>query len=194
MAGHRFDPEHAAKLLDPRRNKFVSPQQVIDILEIKQGDSIADLGAGNGFFTLPLAECSNVHVYAVDIEEQMLAMLRERATQARLSNIDYILSDLENIQLPNKVVNKALLSFVLHEVPNLNKALSELHRILKPEGIVLVIEWEAKEMSFGPPFHERIPSEELIQTLEENGFTVTNIPVNDVQYALKLQPAKASST
>lgn len=189
MAGERFDPEHAAKLLDPRRNKFVAPQQVIDILEIQDGDRIADLGAGNGFFTLPLATYADVTVYAVDIEEQMLAMLRERAIRAKVKNIEYILSDLENIQLPNQVVDKALISFVLHEVPNLTKALAELHRILKPGGCVLVLEWEAKEMNFGPPLHERIPAAKLIKILEDNGFKVTAIPVNDVQYALKVHPA-----
>lgn len=189
MSGHRFDPKHAAKLLDPRRNKFIPPQKVMDILEINKGDRIADLGAGNGFFTLPLAACGDVQVYAVDIEEEMLNMLRERANEAKLNNIEYVHSDLEKLPLQDQSVNKALLSFVLHEVSNLNKVLSELHRILTPEGIALVIEWEAKEMSFGPPLHERIPVEKLTQTLEKNGYSVTNIPVNEVQYALKLRQA-----
>lgn len=66
MTGHRFRPEKAGKLLDPKRKNIVSPEQVMDVLEIKLGDIVADLGAGNGYFTVPIAQKTKAPVYAIE--------------------------------------------------------------------------------------------------------------------------------
>ncbi|WP_377891050.1 class I SAM-dependent methyltransferase [Alkalihalobacillus sp. R86527] len=166
MAGKRFKPGKADRLLDPKRKEIISPEQVISTLQLKETDHVADLGAGNGYFTLPLAEAGE-KVYAVDIEKQMLDLLRNRARE--LDNIDYIVSDLENIHLPDHVVDKAIAAFVIHEVPDLTKAFAEFKRIIKPGHRLLVLEWEKIEMDMGPPVHERMSSEEMKEVFIANG-------------------------
>ncbi|WP_299095373.1 class I SAM-dependent methyltransferase [uncultured Metabacillus sp.] len=89
MAGHRFKPDKADKLLDPKRRELVSPEQVVKELKVKKENIIADLGAGNGFFTIPLAKATEQEVYAVDIEEKMLNLLRENANSEKIGNIQY---------------------------------------------------------------------------------------------------------
>lgn len=59
LAGHRFNPDKADKLLDRKRRELVPPEQVIKELNVNQENVIADLGAGNGFFTLPFIGKSN---------------------------------------------------------------------------------------------------------------------------------------
>ncbi len=166
MAGKRFKPGKADRLLDPKRKEIISPGQVIDHLNVTATDHVADLGAGNGYFTVPLAEVAE-RIYAVDIEKQMLDLLKKRAVEA--GNIDYIVSSLEQINLADHVVDKAIAAFVIHEVPDLKKAFEEFKRIIKPGQQLLVLEWEAIDMEMGPPLHERISSQKMKEIFEENG-------------------------
>lgn len=190
MAGHRFNPKKADKLVDPKRKELINPEKIIELLEVKEGDIVADLGAGNGFLTIPMAEKTNETVYAVDIEPQMLELLKERANDFGVKDIHTVVSDLEEIKLENQTVNKVVVAFVLHEVPNLTKALDEMKRILKENGKVLILEWEAVESESGPPLHERIPSDKLANTFEENGYEVTTTHLHESVYALLCIPKK----
>ncbi|TKD70906.1 class I SAM-dependent methyltransferase [Pseudalkalibacillus hwajinpoensis] len=169
MAGKRFKPGKADRLLDPKRREIISPEQVIAHLDIKATDHVADFGAGNGYFTLPLAEATE-KVYAVDIEKQMLDLLRKRAAETGgADGIEYVVSSLEEVNLADHVADKAVAAFVIHEVPDLTKAFQEFKRIIKPGQKLLVLEWEAIEMDMGPPLHERISSEKMKKIFEENG-------------------------
>ncbi|MGB8002153.1 MAG: methyltransferase domain-containing protein [Anaerobacillus sp.] len=169
MAGKRFKPGKADRLLDPKRREIISPEQVIAHLNVKKTDHVADFGAGNGYFTLPIAEAAE-KVYAVDIEKQMLDLLKIRVSEeGGAGEIEYVVSNLEQINLADHVADKAIAAFVIHEVPDLTKAFQEFKRIIKQGQKLLVLEWEAIEMEMGPPLHERISSEKMKQIFEENG-------------------------
>ncbi|MDP4552524.1 class I SAM-dependent methyltransferase [Alkalihalobacillus macyae] len=184
MVSKRFKPSNADRLLDPKRREFISPEQVLTELDVKTTDYIADLGAGNGYFTLPLAEAAQ-KVYAVDIEKQMLDLLRKRVSEtAGTNNIDYVLSSLEEINLPTSVADKAVAAFVVHEVPDLKKAFQEFKRIIKPGQKLLILEWEAIEMDMGPPIDERISSAKMKQIFEENGLKPEVQHFNEAVYAV----------
>ena len=182
LAGHRFNPDKADKLFDPKRRELVSPEQVVKELKVKKENIIADLGAGNGFFTIPLAKATEQEVYAVDIEEKMLNLLRGNANSEKIGNIQYVISDLEDIRLNDDLVDKALVAFVVHEIPNLKKALGEFKRILRPNGTLLILEWEAIEMEMGPPLHERISSGKMKEILIENDVEPSIIHFSEAVY------------
>ncbi|MCM3716675.1 class I SAM-dependent methyltransferase [Alkalihalobacillus oceani] len=183
MAGSRFNPNDADKLMSTKRKELIPPNMVIEMLDLNMKDTVADLGAGNGYFTLPIAKGVKKTVYAVDIEPKMLEMLKVNAVEEQIDNINYVVSDIENIQLD--LVNKALITFVIHEVPNLDKALCEIKRILKPGGQLLLLEWEAVETEMGPPLHERIPSQKLGELLRGNGFDIEVTHLNPAIYAIE---------
>lgn len=163
------------------------PSKIIDYLNLDSNDIVADLGAGNGYFAIPIARGTKNVVYAVDIEPKMLAMLKDNAEKEQIDNIDYVISDLEDIQLPDNAVNKVLVSLVIHEVTNLETAINEIKRILKPGGEVLIIEWKAIETESGPPLHERISSNGMIKFLNTAGFNAEAIDLNTVHYAIKAE-------
>lgn len=188
MAGHRFNPNDANKLMSTNRKELIPQNNVIEMLNLNMYDTVADLGAGNGYFTVPIAKGTKKTVYAIDIEPEMLEMLKDNAAKEQINNINYVVSDLEDIQLHEKSVNKAFIAFVIHEVPNIDKALNEIKRILKPGGQLLLLEWEAVETEMGPPLYERIPSDKMGKLLKETGFKVQVIQLNQAIYAIQAIP------
>lgn len=189
MAGRRFNPEKANKLLDPKRVELLQVNELFKLLNIQKSDNVADLGAGNGFFTLQIAEKTDGTVYAVDIEEKMLNLLKVRAEQHKQANIQYVVSDLERIQMPDTKVDKIIVAFVLHEVPNLDQAFSEMRRILKPDGKILLLEWEKTESEMGPPIHERILSNDMKEACTNNNFNIeTEYQPNYAMYSYIISP------
>ncbi|MCZ0755071.1 class I SAM-dependent methyltransferase [Anoxybacillus sp. J5B_2022] len=183
MSGHRFHVNKADRLLQPARYELLQPEKRIEEFGIQKEDVIADLGAGNGFFTLPMAARSQ-KVYAVDIEPKMLQLLKQRADEQQLRNIELVESSLDNIRLEDHSIDKALAAFVLHEVPHLDKTFAEIKRILKPNGTLYIIEWEAVQSEMGPPLHERIGSNTLAQVVKSHGFTVEALHLHSSFYVL----------
>ncbi|MFD1019514.1 class I SAM-dependent methyltransferase [Thalassobacillus hwangdonensis] len=180
MSEKKFNPEKADKLLTKEREEKIQPKALMDRLQISESDTIADLGAGNGFFTLPLAKRTKEKVYAVDLEPQMLDLLRQRVEEAQLKNVDYVVSDLENIDLKDDTADKLMVAFVIHEVGSIPQALSEMKRIMKKDAQVMFVEWEAVESESGPPLHHRIPSDELMKILDQEGFSAKLISMDEV--------------
>lgn len=189
MARHRFNPENIHKLHDPKRAKLLPQEDILRKLNIAPGDRVADLGAGSGYFTLPIAKATGTNVYAVDIELKMLDELKRRAEAANIHHIRYIVGDVEDIPLEDDVVDKVMVAFVLHEVGNLSNALKEIKRILKPGGKGLVLEWEAVKSEMGPQAARRIPSARLEETLQRHGFDTVLTHPHETYYAIELTPA-----
>ncbi|MBH9965969.1 class I SAM-dependent methyltransferase [[Bacillus] enclensis] len=168
--GHLFEHHKASKLLDPKRQEMVPVEKVLQLLQLKKDDLVADLGCGNGYLTLPIAEEVDTKVHAVDLQQEMLEYLQHRAGEAGVTNIEYEKSSLEYLSFNKNTLDKIVSAFVLHEVPNLTKVFQDLSDMLKDDGLWLILDWEAVESEMGPPLEERIPSGELSQQLETAGF------------------------
>ncbi|MFC4618692.1 class I SAM-dependent methyltransferase [Camelliibacillus cellulosilyticus] len=182
---HRFNPDKAEKLVSNERYKDLPPEETLAPLQLQQGDIVADFGAGNGFFTLPIAQATGATVYAVDIETRMLAALKQRADENNIGNIERVEADLAETGLATHSVDKLFSSFVLHEVPDLSATLKEMKRVLRPGGAMLILDWEAVEGEDGPPKRRRIPSERLQSDLVALQFNVRKITINPDVYALQ---------
>ncbi len=182
--GIRFNPEKASKLLDPKRKEQMPTEHILSLFDLKQGDIVADCGAGNGFFTIPIAKVTKAPVYAVDIEMKMLDYLREHAEEEEVENIKYVPADLAKTSLPDHSVEKIFTAFVMHEVPDLKAVLDEFKRIVKPDGTILAIDWETVESGGGPPLQEKLSSTDLQETFESNGFQVEKHMISEAVYAL----------
>ncbi|MEW5323614.1 class I SAM-dependent methyltransferase [Geobacillus thermoleovorans] len=184
MAGHRFHYEHAERLLDPKRKEWIDPQQAISVLSVQPDDAVADLGAGNGYFTIPLAQATNGKVYAVDVQPEMIQLLKKRAQQFAITNIEYQVADVASTALPSHSMDKGIMAFVFHEVERKEAAIDEIRRVMKPNGQFLLIEWEAIESEMGPPLHERIPSDELFSYVKQKADNVELVRFHPAVYGL----------
>lgn len=185
--GHRFDPKHAAKLNHPDRHKMLPPDELLGMLDIQRDHTIADIGCGPGYFTIPAARLSNAPVYGVDVSSEMLRLLKEKAEDEGITNIAFVESTAEHTTLPEASVDCVICSLVLHEVDNLLQTLSEFKRILRPHGKLLLIEWEKTAMEMGPPVAHRISSQTLVETVQAVGFRAEVTHPNVSQYVILAQ-------
>ncbi|GMA64268.1 class I SAM-dependent methyltransferase [Alicyclobacillus fastidiosus] len=147
--GHRFDPRHVEKLDSPERRKMLPPNETVKMLDVQRGHTVADIGCGPGYFTIPLARLA-MNVYAVDVSPEMLHLLKEKAAHEGTRNISVVESPAEHLTLPDHTVDRVICSLVLHEVDDLKQTLSEFKRILRPGGKVLLIEWEKSRWRWDP--------------------------------------------
>lgn len=185
MTYKRFNPKNADKLMSEERKRQIQPDKIIEQLNVNNDDTVADLGAGPGLFTISLAKMTEREVYAVDIEPEMLERLKQNAEKEKIGNIKPVVSDLENVKLDENSVTRVLNVFVIHEVRSIDRAIDEMKRILKPGGCLLLMDWEAVESESGPPFEIRIPSEKMKSILEEHGFDTELTYPDSEHYAIK---------
>ncbi|MBB6454798.1 ubiquinone/menaquinone biosynthesis C-methylase UbiE [Salirhabdus euzebyi] len=170
MSNQHFDIKAAEELINPARRKKVQPEMVVELLALSGNEKIIDLGAGNGFFTLPIAESTMERVVAVDIQDEMLGMLDDRAKEQNIKNIDRMKSRVESLTFPDGQFQRAVAAFVLPEVDGIERTLREIKRVLSNEGQLLILEWEESESDDGPPMDQRIHSERMMKYIQDEGF------------------------
>jgi len=116
--------------------------EVIAKLNLKPGDVVADLGAGTGLFSLPLAKAvTSGRVYAVELDEGFLTQIRDKAKTANVTNVVPVLGKFTDPALPARDVDVAFFHDVLHHVENRAAYLKSVAAYLKPGGRIVVIEF-----------------------------------------------------
>src|SRR3990170_399727 len=172
---HKFDPAWKENLDSPERRQL-DPEQVLDSLPLKPTDQVADVGAGTGFFTIPLAQrLSRGKVLALDISPEMLASLQEKVTQAGVANVEAALCGEANFPVAPGSMNGVILFFVLHEASDRPAFLKAVKSLLKPGGWAALMDWEARAGPLsapGPPLRVRVPPEEAHRLAVEAGFRI----------------------
>ncbi|MBM9579227.1 methyltransferase domain-containing protein [Leptospira sp. 201903070] len=117
------------------------PEQVVETLKIKRGQIIADLGAGNGYFTKYLSRevGETGKVYAIEVEPDMVSKLRTKFSDHQPSNVQIILGNATNPNLPEKV-DLIFSCNTYHHIENRSAYFSELKKLLKSEGRIAIID------------------------------------------------------
>jgi len=159
-------------LEDPARDQWQMPEEVIDKLELKLGDDVADLGAGSGYFTVRLARAvgPSGRVYAVDTDPRMLAYIERRAEEDQLDNIQTILADPDDPKLGSASVDLIFLCNVLHHISNRGRYYPLLAEALKPGGRLVNIDFHKRKSPLGPPVEERIAKKDVVKEVRPAGF------------------------
>ena len=158
---------------------MLDPAAVVQLFGLKNGDYVADFGSGHGYFIVPLAKSVSPDgkVFAIDIQRQMLDVARAKSKLENLLNVECIWSDLENPQgskLKDDFVDLVLLTNILHQSDQKENIIKEAHRILRSNGRLALIEWEAGEKNggFGPPDEMRIAKETAVNLCTGQSFSL----------------------
>jgi ubiquinone/menaquinone biosynthesis C-methylase UbiE len=154
---------------------FVSPAKLVQFLDIPRGSIVADLGAGSGFYTIPLAEKVGPEgkVYAFDVQLSAVSRIQSLAHLRHLLNIDAVVADLEldnATHLKEGVCDAVLIASVLHQVENPLAVLKEARRILKPGRLMIFIEWDQSSVPGGPLLSMRISPDKAKELGQTAGF------------------------
>lgn len=170
--GHKFHIKDKGKLDNLRRRAYLPPKETLMEMGLQEGDVMADIGCGIGYFTLPASEIvgQGGKVYALDISREMLEEVEERLKEGKISNVQGMLVAEDHLVLPDRSVSYAFLCNVLHEVGDQDAYLDEVSRILKDGGKMGIIEWEKKEGEMGPPVAHRIDKTEVETLLKRKGY------------------------
>ena len=172
MDRHFDNAEQLAKEFDdPARDAWQMPSRVIDALALKTGQSIADIGAGTGYFSSRLAGSSALPtVYAVDIEPSMVAYLKARAAKEGLKNLIAVQAGADGPNLPAPV-DTILIVDTYHHIPNRVAYFTKLKSALKPGGALAIVDFR-KDSPSGPPVEFRFTPEQISGELARAGYSL----------------------
>ena len=134
-------PASLAWLVDnPIRRRYVP--LILDQVGIRPGERVLELGPGPGAFTVEAALRVGPEgkLIAVDIQPQMIAQVEQRVRQAGLSNVETHVADAHDLPLEDGSVKRAFLVTVLPEIPDQARALAELYRVIRPDGLLSITE------------------------------------------------------
>jgi ubiquinone/menaquinone biosynthesis C-methylase UbiE len=189
----RFDdPAYWSKVFDdPARDAWQRPAEVAAALGVRPGQTVADLGAGTGYFTRPLAEVVGPTgtVLAVDVEPNLIAYLRERAAREHLSNVRAVLAAADDPRLPAAGVDAVLVVDTYHHIDDRIGYFSRLRRALRPAGRVAVVDWQKRPLPVGPEMDHKLAREQVVEEMQGAGYRRVDEPTFlPYQYFLVFQP------
>ncbi len=127
---------------DPNRDEKLQIQRVMDLLAIREGSAVADIGAGSGWFTVRAARRVGGQglVYAVEINDEYVNHIKSRAERENLGNIRTILGKEDDPLLPSDAVDSILILKTYHEFSQPLKMLRAMHKALRRDGLLGVID------------------------------------------------------
>lgn len=157
------------------REREEAPSRALAIMQVTPGSTVADIGAGSGYFTERLARLVGPtgKVYATDIQQGMLDLIAKRLSSERIGNVVTVLGQPANPKLPPASIDMALMVDVYHELWEPQIVLRHIRDALKPSGRLVLIEYKGED-----PTIPIIPSHKMTvaqakQELEAEGFVLT---------------------
>jgi ubiquinone/menaquinone biosynthesis C-methylase UbiE len=144
---HVMGWQNAGWLERPEREREEAVSKLIPSLEVKEGQIVADFGAGSGHHTLKLAGLVGPKgkVYAVDIQKEMLQIIGQRMKKEKLENIELVLSKEKDPKLPANAIDMILMVDVYHELTFPYEVTVELVKALKPGGRLIFVEFRLED-------------------------------------------------
>ena len=170
----------------PEREWEESPDRMLDTLELKPGETVADVGAGVGYLTLRIATRVGPggKVYGVDVQKEMLVRLRKNAAKAKLSNVEAILGGENDPRLPPGQVDVILMVDVYHELSQPQAMLQNMKKALAPGGRLVLVEYRKEDPSIPIRLEHKMSAVEVQTEVEAEGYrldkTIKTLPRQNV--------------
>jgi cyclopropane fatty-acyl-phospholipid synthase-like methyltransferase len=167
----------AAWLIRNKRDREEGTLRMREALELKPGMVVCDLGSGNGYHALPMAKAvaPDGKVLAVDIQPEMLEMLKERAAAQAVTNVECLIGEAHDPNLPEGSCDLILLVDVYHEFSHPEPMLKAIHKALKPDGKVVLVEFRAEDLTVPIRPEHKMSKVQILKELEANGFVMKRI-------------------
>lgn len=183
---HFMSYEGAGWLERPERESEERSDIVVQNLPLAPDSVVADIGAGSGYYSRRIAQRLPAgKVIAVDLQPEMLALLRDSAAAENIANIETVLATEQSLNLPPASIDLALLVDVYHELAQPLEVMREVRAALRPGGKLVLIEFRAEDPAVPIiPVHKMTAKQAQLE-LETAGFYfVDNLDVLPIQHFL----------
>lgn len=180
--GHKDEHHHMPQKFDdaekwaahfegPERDAWQQPEHVIEKMEISLGMTVADIGAGTGYFLPHLSRAVGRagRVHALDIEENLVQHMSKRIVEEKLDNVQARRIAADDPELEAGSVDRILIVNTWHHIEARNAYAAKLKKALKPDGELFIVDFEL-ESEKGPPRDHKLAKETIVQELRSGGF------------------------
>lgn len=185
----------AGWLVRSEREMEEAPDAALDAIGIPRNATVADIGAGVGYFTWRLAARVGPggKVYASDIQPAMLEKLKKNLAVRRLNNVEMVLGAEDDPKLPAGSMDLVLLVDVYHEFSHPQKMLAGIRRSLKPTGRLVLLEYRKEDPAIPIRLEHKMTEREVRAELEPEGFRFEkNLSTLPRQHILIFRPVTVS--
>ena len=194
-AQHRFDDVKywSGVFDDPGRDVWQKPAALVAALDLANGMTVADLGAGTGYLSRRLSEAVGATgtVLAVEVEPNLLDHLRERAEHEGSTNLVPILASADNPRLPRQIVDVVLVVDTYHHIGGRVDYFRRLREAVRPAGRVAIVDWRKEPLPVGPPPDHKVAREQVVDEMGRAGYALVESPdVLPYQYLLIFRPER----
>ncbi len=157
----------------PEREEEENTTTLLKNMDIQPTDHIADIGAGSGYHVFKMAPMANQGtIYAVDIQEEMLAAIQEKMEAKNVQNIQIVKGDEQSVNLPEKSVDKVLMVDVYHEFNYPKEMIASIKKALKPNGELFLIEYRGEDRSVLIKELHKMTEVQAVKEMNAAGFTL----------------------
>jgi len=165
----------------PEREKEENTKSLLQNLDIQPEDTIADIGAGSGYHVFKMVrKAKNGLVYAVDIQDEMLAELKNKKEKNKSKNIEIIKAEEKSIQLPENSVDKVLIVDVYHELSYPEEIIASVKKAMKANGKLYLIEYRGEDDSVPIKKLHKMTEAQAVKEMEAVGLrlkeNINNLP------------------
>jgi ubiquinone/menaquinone biosynthesis C-methylase UbiE len=177
----------------PEREAEEEPSRAIEALDLRAGMTVADIGAGSGYYTVRMARKvgEGGRVYATDIQVGMLSLIQRRAKQEGIANIVPVLGAADDPKLPPGSIDLALMVDVYHELSAPQAFVRRLREALKPEGRLVLIEFRKEDPRVPIRPEHKMSVAEVRDELSADGYVIDKvIDVLPWQHIIVLKAAR----
>lgn len=164
-------------LVRPERESEEQPDAALDAIGIAKGATVADVGAGAGYMTWRMAGRvgPSGKVYANDIQQKMLDLLRQNMEQRKIANVETVLGAIDDPKLPPSAIDLVLLVDVYHEFSEPQKMLRHIRESLKPDGRLVLLEYRAEDPSVPIRPEHKMTVEQAKAEVEAEGYRLDKV-------------------
>ncbi len=180
---HVFNPEHISVLEAEDRRVWQDPDEILNAVELQPHFIAADLGCGSGYFTVPLAQKIK-KVYGIDVQMEMLRFLEDKIRKLKIRNIETLLSESDKIPLEDESVDLLISINTLHEFGDRDRMITEIERVIRKGGKLLIVDFKKEDTGFGPPVNIRISTDKAIKLFQTKGFALSKMKDLSYHYLL----------
>jgi ubiquinone/menaquinone biosynthesis C-methylase UbiE len=164
-------------LVRPERDAEEQPDVALDAIGVAKGSTVADIGAGAGYFTWRLAERvgPSGRVYGNDIQPKMLELLRTNMAARKITNVEPVLGAVDDPKLPRDGVDLVLLVDVYHEFSAPQAMLRRIRESLRKDGRLVLLEYRAEDPKVPIRPEHKMTVEQVNAELEPEGFRLERV-------------------